>query len=65
MPITDQFWQYAKEALLSAAIAKTDENRQSLLELARTWTQAAIQERQCTPSSVLNSPGAKGARHVY
>jgi len=48
MSITDQFWQYAKEAILSAAAAKTDEDRQSLLELARTWTQAALQERQYT-----------------
>jgi hypothetical protein len=45
MSITDQFWQYAKEAIVSAAAAKTDEDRQGLLDLARTWTQAAIQER--------------------
>jgi len=43
MSITDQFWQYAKEAMLSASYAKT---RQGLLELARTWTQAALQERR-------------------
>jgi hypothetical protein len=65
MSITDQFWQYAKEAMFSAATAKTDEDRQSLLELARTWTQAALLERQCTPSSILSSPGAKGTRDVY
>jgi hypothetical protein len=65
MSTTDQFWQYAKEAILSAASAKTDEDRRGLLELARTWTQAALQERQCTPSSVLSSPGEKGTRHVY
>jgi len=65
MSIADQFWQYAKEAILSAAAAKTDDDRQSLLELAQTWTQAALQERQCTPSSVLISPGARGTRHVY
>jgi hypothetical protein len=45
MSITDQFWQYAKEAILSASYAKTDEDRQGLLELARTWTQAALLER--------------------
>jgi hypothetical protein len=45
MPITDQFWQYAKEAIHSASFAKTDEERQGLLELARTWTQAALLER--------------------
>jgi hypothetical protein len=46
MSITDQFWQYAKEAILSASSAKSDEERQGLLELARTWTQAALLERQ-------------------
>jgi hypothetical protein len=46
MPKTDQFWQYAKEAVLSASYAKTDEDRQGLLDLARTWTQAALLERQ-------------------
>jgi hypothetical protein len=40
MSITDQFRQYAKKAILSAATAKTD--RQSLLELARTWTRAGV-----------------------
>jgi hypothetical protein len=65
MSITDQFWQYAKEAIVSAAAAKTDEDRQSLLDLARTWRQAALQERQCTPSSVLTGPGTEGSQHVY
>jgi hypothetical protein len=46
MPRTDQFWQYAKEAILSACYAKTDEGRRDLLDLARTWTQAALLERQ-------------------
>jgi hypothetical protein len=42
---TDQFWQYAKEAVLLASYAQTDEERQSLLDLGRTWTQAALIER--------------------
>ncbi len=46
MSVTDQFWQYAKEAILSAAAAKTDGDSQDLLELARTWTQAALHERE-------------------
>jgi hypothetical protein len=46
MPITDQYWQYAKEAILSACDAKADDDRQGLLELARTWTLAALVERQ-------------------
>jgi hypothetical protein len=56
MPITDQFWQYAKEAMLSACDAKTAEDREGLLELARTWTHAALAERQsinrASPSEV-------------
>jgi hypothetical protein len=45
MSKTDQFWQYAKEAILAASDAKADENKQGLLELARTWTQVALLER--------------------
>jgi hypothetical protein len=45
MPMTDQFWQYAKEAMLSACAAKTDEDKQALLDLAQTWTLAALAER--------------------
>jgi len=45
MSKTDEFWQYAKEATLSASYAKTDEERQGLLDLGRTWTQAALLER--------------------
>ncbi len=39
----DQFWQYAREAMLSVGYANTDEDKQDLLELARIWTQAALQ----------------------
>jgi hypothetical protein len=45
MPKTDEFWQYAKEAIISATRAETDDERHGLLELARTWTQAALVER--------------------
>jgi hypothetical protein len=64
MSIPDQFWQYAKEAILSVSDAKTDGDRLILLESARTWTQAALQERQLGPVRVLSSPSAKGTRHV-
>jgi hypothetical protein len=33
-----------KEALVSACWAKADAKKQDLLELARAWTQAALQE---------------------
>ena len=42
MSKTDEFWEYAKEAILSASYAKTDDERQGMLDLARTWTQAAL-----------------------
>ncbi len=47
----DQFWQYAKEAIFSACYAKTEEDKQDLLELARIWTQAALQERKSSSRS--------------
>jgi hypothetical protein len=46
MSSTDQFWQYAKEALLLASSAESDDDRQSLLDLAQTWTLAALLERR-------------------
>ena len=45
MSKTGEFWQYAKEAILSVSYAKTDDERQGLFDLARTWTQAALIER--------------------
>ena len=45
MSKADQFWQYAKEAML-APYSKTDQDTQGLLEPAGTWTQAGLQERQ-------------------
>jgi hypothetical protein len=49
MPNTDDFWKYAEEAILSALAAKSDDDRKSLLDLAQTWTQAALLERQPAP----------------
>ena len=46
MSKSDQFWQYAREAMLSACYAQTDEAKQGLLEPARTCTQAALRERE-------------------
>jgi hypothetical protein len=59
MSKTDQFWQYAKEAILSASGADTDEHRQGLLELARTWTQAALVARASSVDP--NNPDEAGA----
>jgi hypothetical protein len=46
MSETDQFWQFAKEAIVSVGYAKSDKDKRDLLELARTWTQAALQQRR-------------------
>jgi hypothetical protein len=42
MSESDQFRQYAEEALLWVAQSKTEEEKQLLLELVRTWTEAAV-----------------------
>ncbi len=41
-----QFRQYAKEALRWAIQSENEEETQALIELARTWTQAAA---DCPP----------------
>jgi hypothetical protein len=58
MPTPDQFWQYAREAALSASEAKNDDDRQRLLDLTRTWTQAALVERR---SQICNDQTAHAA----
>ena len=35
MSETDEFWQYAREAMLSVGYAKTDEEKRDLMELAK------------------------------
>jgi hypothetical protein len=45
MSKTDEFWLYAKEAIISASCAETEDERCGLLDLAGTWTQAALLER--------------------
>jgi hypothetical protein len=45
MSETDEFWEYAKEAMLLACDAKTARDKRDLLELSGTWTQAALQSR--------------------
>ena len=48
MSRTDQFWLYAKEAIISAFCAETEDERRGLLDLAGTWTQAALEGRHLT-----------------
>jgi hypothetical protein len=39
----DQFQQYAEEAMRWAGRAKTENEKQAYIDLARTWAQAAVQ----------------------
>lgn len=45
MSKTNEFWNYAEEATLWACRATSEDERQALVDLARTWTQAALAER--------------------
>jgi hypothetical protein len=56
MSQTEQFWQYAKEAIISAVTAKTEEDRRDLFDLARTWTQAALVERTSAVATTTVCP---------
>jgi hypothetical protein len=56
MSETEQFWQCAKEAILSAIIAKTEEDRRDFFDLARTWTQAALVERMSGVATITVCP---------
>jgi hypothetical protein len=42
MSKADQFRQYAEEAMRWPCQSKTENERQAYIELARTWTQAAL-----------------------
>jgi hypothetical protein len=55
----EQFWLYAKEAALSASDAETAEETQSLLDLAKVWTQAALRARAA--SSDQENPASLAA----
>lgn len=59
MSKTDDFWEFAREAILLACNAEADEDSQGLFYLARTWTQAALIERAAV--SNRSSNGELGA----
>ena len=54
MSEADQFREYAQEALLWACQSKTEKEKRTLLELARTWSQAALESDSTVV--VSNSP---------
>ena len=56
MSESDQFRQYAEEALLWAAQSKTKEEKQLLLELVCTWTQAAVVSERTVAGPTILEP---------
>jgi hypothetical protein len=54
MSKADQFRQYADEAMHWVRQSKTENEKQVLIELARTWTQAAMRSERIF--SVNDSP---------
>ena len=46
MSEADQFRQYAEEAMRWVRQSKTESEKQVLIELARTWTQAAAESER-------------------
>jgi hypothetical protein len=41
-PTTDQLWQFAEEAMRRALLSKSEIEKQTLMDLAHTWTHAAL-----------------------
>jgi hypothetical protein len=56
MSESDQFRQYAEEALLWAAQSKTEEQKQLLPELVCTWTQAAVVSERTIAGPTIHEP---------
>lgn len=55
MSESDQFLKFAEEALLWVSQSKTEREKQLLLELACTWTRAAVASQRnmavnCSPA---------------
>ena len=58
MSKTNHFRQYAEEAMRSAHQSNIQEEKEAFIELARTWTAAAVQsERILLSAEVHLSPG--------
>jgi hypothetical protein len=55
MSKADEFRQYAKEAMRWAHRSKSEEEKLALIELARTWTQAAL-HHEATAAATNHGP---------
>jgi hypothetical protein len=54
MSNASEFWRYAEEAMLSARQCKTDSERLAQLNLAHTWTQAALHSEETGATDTLS-----------
>jgi len=61
MSATDQFWQYAEEAMLGARHSKNETEKRALLDLARSWSQAALQ-RESTLFIIASQEATNAAK---
>jgi hypothetical protein len=59
MSKADEYRRYADEALRWAAGAKTEKEKQALLDLARTWNDAALQSEKLAAGNGSVSPSAR------
>ena len=55
MSKADEFRRYAEEALRGVEQSKTEKEQIALIELARTWTQAAVQIESSLPGNTQES----------
>ena len=56
MSDADLFRQYAKEAMHGSSKATSENEKQSLIDLACTWAQAALMSERVFGSSFIASP---------
>jgi hypothetical protein len=56
MSESDQFRQYAEEAMLWVSQSKTEEEKQILVELLCTWTAAAVASERIVAHPTMHKP---------
>ena len=68
MKEADLFRQYSEEAVHSSSHAKSENEKQALMDLACTWAQAALMSERVLGSSFVPPPpdlAPKETHHVF
>jgi len=60
---SDQYLEYARECTRWAAEARTDEQRQAFLEMAKHWMQIALHSEDALVPNEGSRPTSPDARH--